>query len=305
LEGRFIMSISRRPLSAGAHNLDVGDVTLRYTVAGRGPVCLMHPGGPGVSPHYLRMPAVEEQVTAVYLDPAGTGGSGRRPTHPHGYTLDFYCRCAEAVIAHLNQEKVYFLGHSYGGLVGLRLALRRPRVLAGLICYDTGPVYGPELQAEAVRQVSAFARRFSGRPELPAVLAAVERELAPDATDEQHTAALRDAAPLYFADYWSRQGEFGPLMDTVTVTNVLGGEGPFDFRGELDVITVPTLILVGRHDVIGPPKWSRELRRGIPSSRLVTFADSGHFAHLEEPRPFAAAIGEFVSAPTVRQPNAW
>jgi pimeloyl-ACP methyl ester carboxylesterase len=289
------MSPSRGPRSAGTHDLDVGDVTLRYTVAGRGPVCLMHPGGPGVSPQYLNSPAVEQQVTAVYLDPAGTGGSGRRPDHPHGYTLDFYRRCAEAVIAHLDTEKIYFLGHSYGGLVGLRLALDRPGLLAGLICYDTGPVYGPELHAEAVRQVSEFARRFSGHPELPAVLAAVQRELAADATDEQHTAALRDTVPLYFADYWARRGEFGPLMDTVTVTNVLGGEGPFDFRPELSAITVPALILVGRYDFIGPPRWSQELRRGIPGSRLVTFGHSGHFAHLEEPRPFAAAIGEFVS----------
>ena len=241
------------------------------------------------------MPLVEKQVTTVYLDPAGTGGSGRRPAHPHGYTLDFYRQCAEAIIAHLDSEETYFLGHSYGGLVGLQLARHRPGLLAGLICYDTGPVYGPELHAEAIRQVSEFARRFSGHPELPAVLAAVERELAPDATDDQYSAALRDTAPLYFADYWGRRGEFGPLMDTVSVTNVLGGEGPFDFRGELSAITVPALILVGRHDFIGPPRWSQELRRGIPGSRLVTFEESGHFAHLEEPHAFAAAIAEFVS----------
>jgi pimeloyl-ACP methyl ester carboxylesterase len=132
------------------------------------------------------------------------------------------------------------------------------------------------------------------------VLAAVERELAPDATDEQHSEALRDTAPLYFADYWARRGEFDPLMDTVTVTNVLGGEGPFDFRPELGAVTVPALILVGRHDFIGPPRWAQELRRGIAGSRLVTFEDSGHFAHLEQPYPFAAAITEFVSSTDAR-----
>jgi hypothetical protein len=61
-EERSVMSPVRGPLSASAHDLDIGDVTLRYTVAGRGPVCLMHPGGPGVSPHYLRMPPVEQQL---------------------------------------------------------------------------------------------------------------------------------------------------------------------------------------------------------------------------------------------------
>jgi len=38
------------------------------------------------------------------------------------------------------------------------------------------------------------------------------------------------------------------------------------------------------------------MHRDIPGSRLVSFDRSGHFAHLEEPEAFAAAIGKFVSA---------
>jgi proline iminopeptidase len=286
---------SMTPLSAGAHDLDIDGVAMRYEVAGSGPVCLMHPGGPGVSPHYLRMPAVERHVTAVYMDPAGTGHSGRLPTHPHGYTMDLYRRWAEALIDHLGQQPVYFLGHSFGGLVAQELALRRPDLLSGMILYDTIPTTGPDLRAEALRHVDEFARRFSGHPEVPAVVAAFQNNRAPDATDEEATRRFQEVVPLYFADYWARQDEFGPASKTMTVTNVIGDEAPFDYRGKLHDINVRSLILVGRYDFICSPKWAHDMHREIRSSQFLLFERSGHFPHLEEPEAFAAAVGGFVS----------
>lgn len=283
------------PLLAGTHDVDIDGVSLRYTVAGTGPVCLMHAGGPGVSPHYLRMPEVERHVTAVYLDPLGTGGSGRLPTHPRGYTMDLYLACVEKVLGHLGQESALFLGHSFGGFVAQDLALRRPDLLTGLILYDTGPAAGPDLAAEAAKNVEEFAARFPGHPALPDVLAAFQADPGPDATDEASTRALQGIVPLYFAHYWAREDEFGPAARSLTVTNVAGDEEPVDFRGRLHEISAPTLILVGRYDWIASPRWAQELHRDIPGSRLVTFEHSGHLPHVEEPELFAAAIGEFVS----------
>jgi proline iminopeptidase len=294
--GEECQMTSTTPLSAGGHDLDIDGVAMRYEVAGSGPVCLMHPGGPGVSPHYLRMPAVERHVTAVYMDPAGTGHSGRLPTHRHGYTMDLYRRWAEALIDHLGQQRVYFLGHSFGGFVAQELALRRPDLLTGIILYDTAPTAGPDLRAEAARQVDEFARRFSGRPEVPAVVAAFQKDLGSDATDEEYTRRLQDDFPLYFADYWAHQDEFGPAIKTMTVTHVTGDEAPADYRGKLHEINVRSLILAGRYDFICPPKWAHDMHREIRNSRLFLFERSGHFPHLEEPEAFAAAIGGFVSS---------
>jgi pimeloyl-ACP methyl ester carboxylesterase len=270
---------------------------MRYTVAdGSGPVCLIHAGGPGVSPHYMRMPAVERHVRAVYLDPVGTGDSGRLPTHPQGYSMEFYRHCAEKAVDHLGREKVYFLGHSFGGFVAQDLALHRPDLLAGIILYDTAPLDGPLIEAEADRQVDAFARRFSGHPALPALLAAYQEDPGPSATDQDATRWLRGIMPLYFADYWKREDEFGPAVQTMSVTQVTGHEETFDSRGKLHDIHVPTLIIVGRYDFVCPPVWAEQMHRDIPGSELVSFEQSGHLAHLEEPEAFAAAIGKFISA---------
>src|SRR5690242_3020679 len=82
-----------------------------YHVAGRGPVCVAHAGGPGFHWAYLRSPELEERFTMVYLEPVGTGESGRLAT-ADDYRLDTYVRFLAAVIDHLGQERVYLLGHS-------------------------------------------------------------------------------------------------------------------------------------------------------------------------------------------------
>ncbi|MBF6341187.1 alpha/beta hydrolase [Nocardia abscessus] len=70
-----------------------------------------------------------------------------------------------------------------------------------------------------------------------------------------------------------------------------------DDRADLPNSTVPTLVVVGRHDVICGPRWGRELHELIPDSRLVILEHSGHMGHLEEPERFVTAVREFVFSP--------
>lgn len=45
----------------------------RYHVFGTGPVCIVHPGGPGIEWEALRMPAIEADLTTIYVEPIGAG----------------------------------------------------------------------------------------------------------------------------------------------------------------------------------------------------------------------------------------
>ncbi|MGC4857359.1 hypothetical protein ACLQ24_29335 [Micromonospora sp. DT4] len=58
-----------------------------YPVAGTGPVCVAHSGGPGIEWAYLRAPGIEEHFTMVYVEPVGTGASGRLDNHDD-YRMD-------------------------------------------------------------------------------------------------------------------------------------------------------------------------------------------------------------------------
>jgi pimeloyl-ACP methyl ester carboxylesterase len=56
---------------------------------------------------------------------------------------------------------------------------------------------------------------------------------------------------------------------------------------------VPTLLIVGKEDVIFPVKAMQAVHRLIPGSRLEIVLDAAHSAHFEQPDVFNKLVGEF------------
>jgi proline iminopeptidase len=288
------------PLAPGTHSFEVGGVTQRYHVYGDGgPVCVVHSGGPGIFWDYMRMPLLEQHLTMVYVEPIGTGDSGRLPAHPHGYTRDRYSRFLEILIKHLRVPKVHLLGHSHGAFVAAYHALYRSGQLAGVVLYEGAPVTGPEHGEEAGRRVQEFAAKHAGHPGLAEVLAAFGA-MSSISDDASTIAVARGVLPSYFADYWTNEERFGPVRDTLRASFVSGLDEDLspdlvDDRAALKGMELPTLVIVGRHDVICGPRWSEELHELIHGSRLVVLENSGHLGHIEEPELFRDAVVGFVS----------
>jgi proline iminopeptidase len=69
-----------------------------------------------------------------------------------------------------------------------------------------------------------------------------------------------------------------------------------DLRPNLKKITVPTLVIVGRHDFITNVAMAEETLKHIPNARLEIFEDSGHFALVEESEKFYQVIKQFVES---------
>ena len=272
------------------HTISVDGVRQVYHVAGHGPVCVAHPGGPGLHWGYLRSPELEEHFTMVYLEPVGTGRSGRLDD-PADYRLDTYARFLAAVVDELGDPRVYLLGHSYGGFVVQTYALAHPDRVAGLILYSTSPESGPEFWADAMAALAAYPGQNPGVPEAASVPAAFERaDAAPD--DDALSSAFRDAVPIYFADFWSRRAEFASFRAAIRMSKEPADAedpAPFDVRARLGELAAPTVVIVGRHDFIGGLRWATLLAEGIPAARLRVLEHSGHFGHVEQPAEFAAA----------------
>jgi proline iminopeptidase len=279
------------------HQITIDGLPQVYHVAGTGPVCVVHPGGPGIGWGYLRLPALEEHLTMVYLEPIGTGDSGRLP-QVRDYHLGTYLRFLEGVVAHLGQEKVFLLGHSHGGFVLQRYALAHPDRVAGLVLHDTSPVTGDEFWAGAMAGVAAYPSEHPDEPAALDVPKAFQEAL--QATDDAAlTAAFARFIPLYLHDYWGRREEFAPFVAGIRAwADPQRGEEPepFDVRSRLGEITAPVLIVVGRHDFICGVRWARMLHEGISGSRLVVLEGSGHMGHIEQPGEFYRAVGEFLGS---------
>jgi proline iminopeptidase len=138
-----------RLLAPGWHAIELDGLTQAYEVSGSGPLCFVHSGGPGINSDYLRMPALEQHLTLVYLDPIGTGKSSLLPGGD--YSVAEYVRRLELLRSRLDVTDAFLMGHSHGGFVTLQYGLDHPGRMRGLIIYDSTPTHSPDQLAEASR----------------------------------------------------------------------------------------------------------------------------------------------------------
>jgi pimeloyl-ACP methyl ester carboxylesterase len=280
----------RAALEPGAHLLPVNGVAQSYHVAGSGPVCVVHPGGPGANWSYMRMPSLEASMTMIYLEPIGTGASGRLPQHPAGYTVGRFSEQLRDFLEVLDLRDVFLLGQSHGGFVVQDYALAHPERLAGLILCNTSAVTGPEFMQAADTAVRQAVAGYSDRSLASSVLAAWEA-VPKISGDASYTDTMRGLFPAYFSD--PSYPDIPVLQAQLNFSFVVGDDTPFDVRSGLSSLRVPTLIVVGGKDFICGPQWADTLEV-IPGAERAEFAQSGHLVHVEEPEAFASAVGGFM-----------
>jgi pimeloyl-ACP methyl ester carboxylesterase len=103
-----------------------------FTSVGRGPGLVVIPGGTRRAHHYDKMAAaLADQFTVHMIDRRGRGAS---PPLGSDYGLETEVADALEVIDETGSEQVF--GHSYGGLVGLHVALQRD--LERLVLFEPG-----------------------------------------------------------------------------------------------------------------------------------------------------------------------
>jgi len=209
-------------------------------------------------------------------------GQGQSEVTESGYDLDTLAEDAAAVIETLADPPVHFLGFSMGGMVGLRLAIRRPELLRSLILVDTS--------AEAEGAGNKFKAWL---------LTSINRRFGPRLVTGQ-------VMPLFFSKNFlkdrNRQEQvrewFGHFEanDPVGVGRAVHGVVSREaVEGQLDKIRLPTLILVGEEDVATEPAKARRMQAAIAGSQLVTIPRAGHMTPVEEPEAVNAALEAFLA----------
>lgn len=193
--------------------------------------------------------------------------------------IDGWADAAASLIRAESDGPVAVLGVSWGGVTATRLVLRHPELVSALVLADSSAGAGtkPE-QAEAMR---ARAIDFVDLGPEGFATARAQRLVSPDASDElrAHVAEMMVPSIRMPCYQWA--------CDSMAESN---------HYPELERITAPTLVVVGEHDEVTPPRTSQRLAEGIAGARYVEIPGAGHLANQERPDAFNDVIAEFVES---------
>lgn len=250
-------------------------------------------GGPGFDHGYLKpgLKPLCDHAQLIYVDLRGQGRSGRPPIE--SCTLEQMADDVASLCELLGVERPLVFGHSAGGFVAMHLALRYPQLPGGLILCDSSPALGsitddlprPTLESRAGPEEMAIAGRLFGGDFSAEAVAEFQARVVPYYAGPSHMDvpgrlfSLTDMATDIAAHFFTKLA------------------ASYDLRPRLHEITLPTLVIVGRHDWVCSPAASRAIARGIPGAKLVELADSGHFGFSEQPAEFLAAVTGFLDRP--------
>lgn len=235
----------------------VNGIKLFYATIGAGPPVVLVHGGLANSDYWgKQVAALATHHRVIVMDSRGHGRS-TRDARPYGYDL-----MADDVVGLLDTLKIQkadIVGWSDGGIIGIDLALRHP---------------------DRVRRVFAFAANT--------VTSGVK-----DGVEKNPT----------FAAYIARAGEeYGRLSATpkeydafVDQISHMWASQPAWTDAQLATIKTPVLVVDGDHDEAIKREHTEYIAKAIPGAGLLILPNASHFAFIQDPGMFNAAILAFLN----------
>lgn len=256
-----------------------GDIELQVLDRGRGmPVVLVH----GFPLDHSMWDAQSAQFAARWrvLAPDMRGFGGSQVT---GGTVTME-QMADDVAALLDElaidEPIVLCGLSMGGYVTLAFWRKHAKRLRGLVLCDTRAAADtPEAAAGRLQTVE----RLLSEGTLPLADAMLPKLFAPATLENHPNVSAIERQKILAAN---PEGLAAALRGMAVRS---------DFLGELDSISLPTMVIVGAHDAISTVDEMRTIAAAIPHSEFVILPGAGHMTPLENPAGFNEAVEQFLT----------
>jgi pimeloyl-ACP methyl ester carboxylesterase len=276
--------------------------TVSYLTAGEGPVLLLVHGIASDSEAWrASLPLLARRATVIAPDLPGHGASAKAPGD---YSLGSLASSLRDLLVKLGHERATLVGHSLGGGVAMQFAYMFPERTERLVLVSSGGLgrtVNPLLRAATLPGSELVIAATIGP------LTALGRA----AVTTVRRLGLRVAPDLGevgrgFATLADRQGRAAFLDTLRSVVNFNGQRVDASDRLYL-AAGMPTLLVWGERDPIIPAGHGLRARERMPGSRLVTFAESGHFPQIDDPHRFAGTVLEFLeeTEPASLTPESW
>lgn len=210
-----------------------------------------------------------KRFTVALMDYRGYGTSKDK----HGaFTLDEIADDAFSLVDALSWSSFHVIGHSMGGMVAQKMALRAPERLTSLIATTPVPSSGFELDAATRSFFESSAISDEALTEIFNIL-----------TGKRHSTRLLRLLTEKTRASTATQAYLAYLQAWTTT----------DFSKETVGLTTPTLVIGGRHDgAIDLKILSETYLRWLPNSRLAIIDGAGHYPMIETPLEYFSLLDQ-------------
>jgi len=223
---------------------------------GKGPSVLLLHGGLANSSYWgHQLTALSSNFTMTVMD---TRGHGRSPLSGGSFSYRQFASDVVELLAYLNIPRTTVVGWSDGAITGIQLAMTKPDMMSGLFAFGANTT--PDGLKAGGARTKVF-EQFSSRCRNEYLLLSAHPERWP--------VLQRDLVAM-----WRTQPNFS--------------------KQQLAAIKMPVTVADGEYDEIIKPEHTRQIAANIPYARLTIMSDVSHFAMLQDPPQFDAALGEFL-----------
>jgi len=226
-------------------------------------------------------PVFEGDFRVVLFDHVGAGGSDLSAYDQRKYsTLSGYAEDVLELGRELKLKDAVFVGHSVSAMIGVLASLRAPGMFSRLVLIGPSARYIDDsdyvggfsekqigellefLEDNHMGWSAAMAPSIMGNPDRP--------ELGEELTNS----------------FCRTDPEIAKAFARVTFTS--------DNRADLPKVSVPTLVLQCKEDIIASTEVGEFVHRQIPGSKMVVLDATGHCPNLSAPKAVVSAMQAFV-----------
>jgi pimeloyl-ACP methyl ester carboxylesterase len=268
------------------HLAEVRGTRLRYYVGGEGePLVLVHGLGGSAANWVALVPLLLPGRRLLVPELPGHGDSEPLPAAP---SLNAYADRLALLLEREGLAPAAVVGHSLGGAIALRLAIRRPELVSALVLAGAAGISSGHRRARYALTVSGILKpgrkiarhraRVAESPFLKRLVFGRWGAADPPALSPELVHAFLSGPPQH--------------TDTVSAAKALVLDDP---RPDLDRVRCPSLVLWGARDRQLPVEDAFDYARRL-RARLRVIADCGHLLIGERPDACADAIESFLAS---------
>jgi len=276
------------------------------------PILLYLHGGPGMG--YIPFGSdfnslIEKHFVVVHWDQRGAGKTCDSDTPNSTLNLEQYLLDTLELVNYLrqrfNKQKIYLVGHSWGSVLGVKMAQRHPEVfhayvgLGQVVNMNEGEAISyqfvldqatQENNAEALNDLASVKPPYKSVEDLMVQRQWLGYYAGDRITGDSMLRILTGVLSASEYTFSEKIAYYGCVINSLEqVWEELQG---IDFKSSIQSFNLPVYFFVGRHDYNTPSflveEWADQMN--APTVELVWFENSSHYISSEEPIKFQQAL---------------